>query len=775
MGHKLFWPILVLIIVILASISFAQTESDYLECEGPDGTYRIRKVTSCSEIEGPEKAAKSFYEMILKTGVRGQDPAEINKRIEDEIKKVTTPPGNGGYKLLGLYTWGCENGYTIHNSCRYSRLEKEEGGYIITAYEAEGVIVMGFTASIMLHKADWLGGSDRDLWVSVVEKENPWWDPPSMEVIRKNFKQIPKTIKMAEKLQSMADKTLNYILAYSEEYKKVYCSALLALASGKSLHSDREEIPDYISIISPDPDRSTEIKTGTPEEIQITCEYGLYSAESGIMKVEARANKRMLFSRNYPVKADKKQIKISFPVTLKINEPVMSVTLELLPEGWQSGPKEFLRYVGDIGTFKVSLNYKKPIPAHQKNKTNITIRVTDQRGLPISGREFLVTTLALHIPYLDGGWLKRSGNTSVYIKTDEKGEGTVIYIPPSTLKGKIKAWADPSIYFPVSQKLELSDRVDTYNQASVEILLDSPYPKITKLAVPGGDLAGTWQKTASVVVISDADSNTFNVTVWGNGEFGYAGGHGYKDKLEVKNVKSPFRFRFKTQKFGLDLNDLPNILEEFTKTNLKIFMRYATLVGGKKLLNTSWVRGAKAQRFIRTSKGVELPFTAENLAKAKDSAFSVVSKFVTPDGTLATKAVDIGDYILSSQKNVQEGMPAYANLPKDQKISIREESGRESIDAMLDGLHTTIGLLDTCQSFADLVKGMPVDPYSEGLKILYENAKTFYQIHRKFKDVAESWEDILFMPIIVEVKDNEGHSTRRMAKYGVKFSRKAYQ
>ena len=292
-------------------------------------TYRGRKITPCSEIKGPEKAAKSFYEMILKTGVRGQGPAEIKKRIEHEIKEVTTMPGKEGYKLLGLYKWGCENGYTINNLCRGSCIGKKEGGYIITASAAGYTTKMGFTASIMLHKSDWLGGSDIDLWVSVVEKDNPWFDPPSMEVVRKNFKQMPKTIK------------------------------------------------------------------------------------------------------------------------------------------------------------KVSLNYKKPIPAHQKNKTNITIRVTDQHGLPISGRE--------------------------------------------------------------------------------------------------------------------------------------------------------------------------------------------------------------------------------------------------------------------------------------------------STDAMLNGLHTTIGLLNTCQSFADLVKGTPVDPYSEALKILYENAKTFYQIHRKFKDAAESWEDILFMPIIVEVKDSEGHSTRRTTKYGVKFSRKANQ
>ncbi len=254
-----------------------------------------------------------------------------------------------------------------------------------------------------------------------------------------------------DKLFAPVKSLLNYCQASIDEAKNF---AKIKLGIKGKPDSDKEQIPDYISIISPDPDRSTEIKTGTPEEIQITCEYGLYSAESGIMKVEAAADKRMLFSRNYPVKADKKQIKISFPATLKINEPVMSVTLELLPEGCQSGPKEFIRYVGDIGTFKVSLNYKKPIAAHQKNKANITIRVTDQHGLPISGREFLVTTLALHIPYLDGGWLERSGNTSVYIKTNEKGEGTVIYIPPSMLLGKIKVWADPSIYFPVSQKRE---------------------------------------------------------------------------------------------------------------------------------------------------------------------------------------------------------------------------------------------------------------------------------------------------------------------------------
>ena len=54
--RKLLWPILVLIIMILASMSFAKTESDYWECEGSEGTYRVRKIIPCAEV-GAEKAA----------------------------------------------------------------------------------------------------------------------------------------------------------------------------------------------------------------------------------------------------------------------------------------------------------------------------------------------------------------------------------------------------------------------------------------------------------------------------------------------------------------------------------------------------------------------------------------------------------------------------------------------------------------------------------------------------------------------------------------------
>ena len=59
------------------------------------------------------------------------------------------------------------------------------------------------------------------------------------------------------------------------------------------------------------------------------------------------------------------------------------------------------------------------------------------------------------------------------------------------------------------------------------------------------------------------------------------------------------------------------------------------------------------------------------------------------------------------------------------------------------------------------------------LKHVHENAKTFYALHRKFEDVAESWEDVMFIPIMVEVSDGEGHRVTRMAKYAVKYAKKA--
>ena len=273
--------------------------------------------------------------------------------------------------------------------------------------------------------------------------------------------------------------------------------------------------------------------------------------------------------------------------------------------------------------------------------------------------------------------------------------------------------------------------------------------------------------------IDDADSSTFYISLWGKGEFGYAGGHGFDEELEVENATSPFEFRFRSEHIGLDLNDLPDVLAEFSKTNVKIFKRYAALLGGKKLLKAFWVKGAKMQKFIKAADGTEIPYSIENATKFKDKGMFIVNKMVTPGGEWAAKTVNVGDYVLGAQKNIREGADTYANQVEDQKIAVREDTGTESTDVVLDGVHATIGFLDTYQSFADLVNGAPMDPYSEALKIIYENAKTFYSLHRKFEDVAESWEDVMFMPIMVEVEDEEGHAVRRMAKYAVKFSRKA--
>ncbi len=543
--------------------------------------------------------------------------------------------------------------------------------------------------------------------------------------------------------------------------------------SGTAVNSEGCPLSDYLALVSPATVGDIEIKAGEPLTVQIVAEYQLDSATSGIIRATAETALGTLFLNDFPVKASDSNIIISFPVTLGPDEPVMSVTLQLIPAGISGGPTKTLRYISILGSFTVTADYEGLIAAHPKNEKEVTFTISGADGAPITGRDFTVLTLAQETPWLDGGWITARGRASTEVKTDDRGTVSILYIPPAVLKDHIGRMTDPSLFFPATQRFEIRDRADTQCRATIELPLESPYPVITKFAVPGGDLAGTWQNKASTIVIDDNDSTSFTITLWGRGEFGYSGGHGFDEELEVEVATSPFQFRFRSEEIGLDLNDLPDVMAEFGKTNTKIFKRYMALLGGKKLLKAFWVRGAKAQSFIKTADGMELPYTVENAAKLKDKGFFVVSKMMTPDGTWATKTVDAADCLLGAQKNVREGIDTCGNQLTDQKLALQDETGTESTDVMLDGVHATVGFLDTCQSFADLAKGAPMDPYSEALKILYENAKTFYALHRKFEDVAESWEDVMFIPIMVEVSDGEGHRVTRMAKYAVKYAKKA--
>lgn len=550
-------------------------------------------------------------------------------------------------------------------------------------------------------------------------------------------------------------------------YEALYC--------GESTGTEATDGPkaDQLTILSPDTGRDIEIKAGAPYSVDITAGYQLVSAKAGKIDVVAQTATRKVFTKSIPVRAEESKAHILFPVTLADHEPILSVTLTLAPQGAEATPPVTVRYLSVIGPFDVAFTLDKPVPAHPKNKTEITFTLKKKGGSPIVGREFTVIPLVPTVPYVAGGWLTENLHSSTEVKTDEQGKVKIVYVPPGVVKDKISKMSDPSLFFATTQRIEFRDRANPQQKTVVEIPLASPYPKIVKLGVPGGDLAGTWQKNPSRVTIEDQDSDSFTIRVWGRGKFGYEGGHGYQEELVAENQKSPFLFRFQAEAMGFDITDLPDIAGEFGETNEKIFIRYAALLGGKKLLDAFWVRGSKMQKFIKTANGAEIPFTPQNVAKFEDRGFFVVNKMVTPTPSWAQKTVDVADYALGAQKNIREGADTYANQVSEQKMAGRDSTGRESTDVALDGLHTTVALLDTYQSLADLVNGTPLDPYSEALKIIYENAKTFYSLHRKFHEAAESWEDLMFIPVVVEVEDREGHAVRRMAKYAVKYSKKA--
>ncbi|MCF8040971.1 MAG: hypothetical protein K9K65_05280 [Desulfarculaceae bacterium] len=430
----------------------------------------------------------------------------------------------------------------------------------------------------------------------------------------------------------------------------------------------------------------------------------------------------------------------------------------------------------------VEVKTAKPIVAAPKNLSKLDLTMKGADGKPLANRKFDVNLLAQKAAWLQGGSLHHPGGNSVRVTTDAAGRAKVLYIPP---RAAMSAQGAPLGTFPVSERLKVIDVADHRLIAMAELELVSPWPRITKLALPGGDLAGQWQGSDSRVIVADADSPTFDIIIYGPGEFGYSGGHGRQEKLEVLDATSPFHFRFKSRSMGLDLNDIPSnwdMFKDFGTTNAKVLGRLALLMGGNWLLKQHAVTGtaktvSHTSQVTKTIGGTsKLSSIGGRLGSDIDTTIVTKVKLVTkfenalPEATWATGMLGDADAAISITKNTAEVM----NAAGQSRIDVHAAGNMgpaHDVDAALDGMHAGVGVVDTFVTIKDMVTGSPLNVKLELLKGAYENAKMFYNWHHKFQTVADSWEDVTFVPILVEVVDREGHRARRLGRLSIKFSK----
>jgi len=713
MIRKLLWPILMFIIVILASMSFAETESDYWECEDPGtgGTYRVRKVTPCSEVKTAAEEAQLFYE----DPYYQKNPAEINKDVERRIKRVSLPPGGEEYELMGLYAWGCENGYIIHNDCGGSYLKKEAGGYIITAYAATYRFAYeGFTASRMLQKGYSLGMPDTYLNVSVVEKENPWMNPPSLEVIRKNYQSNPKewrkALDSAEKLQSMANITLNEILTYLEEYKKAYCSALAALASGESLE----------------------------EGIEI------------VIKVEAEGFE-VETDKRYTEDYQPSSINITGTVRDKDGNPISQATVTLPDFGKTVTTDNQGRY-----TLRAEAEGKKPFNikvnfALRKIISNLQFKLIPLEEIVANGKKHRIKlkVTAEGVPYKNrtvsiesSNGFKRKGRKIDYIdyseyfdakvKTNEMGEVVFSFPAPLVVKEKLSVVENPLDYFPVKGFLWIKD-VSTGKDAVLPYDLESPFPHIDKFVVTGNIEEENWQITPSRVFISDKDSSRFRVMVKAVGNLKVKGGPVMKNELSEKISGNVFEFHYKPPKLGVDLNKQPELLKQILETNAQIALGLITF-------------GLEEYSLGK----------AGTMFADKVSNFNVMS--IDKD-----KVLKIGKTTMTSLDYYKT---TYDTTGKLSGSSSSYDKSLAAIDWVYGGLDIVSGILDKAP------KDLTTKLGYETMKALYANAKTFYSVYKQYEEINNTYQDVMFLPVAIFVEDSDGYKTMAVRKCSVRVWKK---
>jgi len=474
-----------------------------------------------------------------------------------------------------------------------------------------------------------------------------------------------------------------------------------------------------VKFLNPYPSNGAKFSLEKTKSFRSTIVYSLTSEDRGIIKVRAVATlegevQNIIGEKDIPVtKGQNKNIKVKLP--LNIPEKVEKV---------QFIAKMILEKKGDIGIYdEISaipwvpasvrlIMPDKPIIANGRGIYLFKVKVI-QRGKPVDGAKIEIWSQASPYPFMTNAEIIGSSGI-LHLTTNTGGIAEFYYKPPKILPEKLPGFpGKKALTCPVLIKAPGFAKSKVWN-----ISLYPPHPRIKSLRVSGLS-AGNWQKTESIIEVDDPDSTFFTYTILFNGNIGWKKGHNNFKKL-VADGEKLFVFRLKPIKFGMDLQDLPNLYEKLWKTNVD-FVR-------NELFNLTVLRLEKRKLF------------EDSLKKLKTT--KLVLDIAGP-----------GKDIIGMVKET-EGM----------SLSMKNTS--DAVDIYIKGYNTTIGVVDYINSWVD--KG-PYDPYSTTLKLIYENAKTFYDVFEAHRKVAEAYEDVIFFPILVKVKDADGYSDTRIKKVAVRF------
>ncbi len=476
---------------------------------------------------------------------------------------------------------------------------------------------------------------------------------------------------------------------------------------------------DAIKFIDSYPSDGAKISVKKTKIFHSTIFYSLVSEDRGTIKVQAIAlleggTQKVLGEEDVPAtKGPNKKTKIKIPLDIPPKtEKIVFIVKLILEKGGYTGIYDLISAIPWVPANVKLITPDRPIVANGKETYLFKVKV-EQEGKPIKGVKVEIWPQPSSHDFMTYPKFNK-GDGVLNLTTDETGIASFYYTPPRILPDKLPVLPKKiSLTFPLLIKSPGFAKSRVWN-----VPLYPPHPRIRSVRISELS-AGDWQKAESIIEVEDPDSNSFIYTIIFQGDIGWKEGHKNHKKL-VADCGKTLTFRLRPIKFGLDLQNLPDLFKKLWETNVD-FIR-------NELFNLTVLRLNKRELFEKSLKGLEI---------------SKLSLDISGPG-----------------KDVAGTITAYKTAPANIK------NASDTLGLTIKGYNTTVGVIDYINSWVD--KG-PYDPYSTALKLIYENAKAFYDVFEAHRRVAEAYEDVIFLPIIVRVKDPDGYEDIKIRDVAVRF------
>ncbi|MGA1847222.1 carboxypeptidase-like regulatory domain-containing protein [Deferribacter abyssi] len=371
------------------------------------------------------------------------------------------------------------------------------------------------------------------------------------------------------------------------------------------------------------------------------------------------------------------------------------------------------------------------------------------------------------------------------VKSDEHG------IVKTTIKSFVLKDEDikkfHKLLFPLKVRLKICEELN-HKCDNISIEISDPSPVI-KVIVPSGVMEGTWQERATKVTINDENSNKFKIEVKAPGRIKLKGVQKfYSNRMRFDTDKKELELFFEPTIRGTDLNRvLPNELDAYFKTNLNVLSGFIGIVGdlaaGGKIIPNKIITQSNI-----LAKLASVKFESKKAKTLIEFSYALSSKGLSAYALgLGAKNLEVKNFDTDKYITLMDWSVGFVDLIGGAKSdSITHQKVFNGIAWAGEKLKKiTKGSFGNFLTNNKVVKYLKIDKLSqvispssmsgvislEIMKAIYANAKTTYDLYKQYNNIVYSYEDIIFVPFIIKVEDEDGYFDAVIKKVGVKIRR----